>query len=246
MGGHRPLLLSSTVRKENDLLTVDLSNPDLTDGRGEILMARGDLHLFRAKFLYRGVCFERVKVTSFGRAPIETELVVVFDADFADIFEVRGMKRKARGRDLPPKVSADAVTLAYRGLDGTVRRTRLAFAPAPARLTTSAAYLQLHLAPRQEVTFDLTVTYERGPAVSRSHHARCQSASARIPGDATNPAPVTRVSPVSAGAANDSMSGSRSFAELRIAVWHAATGFDSCRPTAALRAPARVASVRVT
>ena len=35
-------------------------------------------------------------------------------------------------------------------------------------------------------------------------------------------------------------------AEFRIAVWHAPPGSDSCRPTAALRAPARVASVSVT
>ena len=31
IGGRRPLLLSSTVKKENDLLTVDLANPDLKD-----------------------------------------------------------------------------------------------------------------------------------------------------------------------------------------------------------------------
>src|SRR5262245_54741585 len=55
VGGRRPLLLSSTVKKENDLLTVDLANPDLTDARGEIVMPRGELHVFRAKFLYRGV-----------------------------------------------------------------------------------------------------------------------------------------------------------------------------------------------
>ena len=35
-------------------------------------------------------------------------------------------------------------------------------------------------------------------------------------------------------------------AEDRIAVWHAPAGLASCRPTAALRAPARVASVSVT
>src|SRR5580765_69933 len=40
LGGRRPLLLSSNVKKENDVLTVDLANPDLTDARGEIVLAR--------------------------------------------------------------------------------------------------------------------------------------------------------------------------------------------------------------
>src|SRR4029079_11900118 len=42
LGGRRPLLLSSTVKKENDLLTVDLANPDLVDANGEVVLARGE------------------------------------------------------------------------------------------------------------------------------------------------------------------------------------------------------------
>src|SRR3954447_13011683 len=59
VGGRRPLLLSSTVKKDNDLLTVDLSNPDLMDQAGEVILPRGALHVFRTKFLYREACHER-------------------------------------------------------------------------------------------------------------------------------------------------------------------------------------------
>src|SRR5262245_36659463 len=121
VGGRRPLLLSSTVKKENDLLTVDLANPDLTDGRGEIVMARGELHGVRAKFVYRGVCHERVRVSNFGLRPIETDLTLDFDADFADIFEVRGARREQRGRRLPDQTRAGEALLAYQGLDGVIR-----------------------------------------------------------------------------------------------------------------------------
>src|SRR5437868_14582131 len=44
IGGRRPLLLSSTVKEENDLLSVDLANTDLVDETGEILLARGSVH----------------------------------------------------------------------------------------------------------------------------------------------------------------------------------------------------------
>src|SRR5438128_10539392 len=48
LGRARPLLLSSTVNDANELLTVDLSNPDITgpDGR-EIVYRRGELHILR-------------------------------------------------------------------------------------------------------------------------------------------------------------------------------------------------------
>src|SRR6478736_1916522 len=41
LGGRRPLLLSSTVRKENDLLAVDLATPDLKGRDGDLVLARG-------------------------------------------------------------------------------------------------------------------------------------------------------------------------------------------------------------
>src|SRR4029077_7920560 len=41
LGGRRPLLRSSTVKKENDLLTVDLATPDLKDRTGQLVLPRG-------------------------------------------------------------------------------------------------------------------------------------------------------------------------------------------------------------
>src|SRR5215207_6355596 len=39
----RPLLLSSTVKEDNALLAVDLTNPDVSAG-GEVLLARDTVH----------------------------------------------------------------------------------------------------------------------------------------------------------------------------------------------------------
>ena len=61
---------------------------------GRSVIPRGTLHVFRARFLWQGACYERLRVSNHGLAPIEVSLVVLFDADFADIFEVRG--RSAR------------------------------------------------------------------------------------------------------------------------------------------------------
>jgi glycogen debranching enzyme len=162
----RPFLLGSTIRDENDQLSVDLTNPDLLDG-DRVRTPLGTLHLALKTFLWQGACYRRLRVKNHGLVAVDTALHIHFAADFADIFEVRGMKRRARGHDLVPEVSADRVILGYRGLDGVVRRTVLWFSPAPARLTANGARLDLPLGPGQAVELHLSATCERGPGPSR-------------------------------------------------------------------------------
>jgi len=136
LGGKRPQLLSSTVRTDNVLVGVDLSNPDVYS-KGQMLLPRGTLHLFRAKFLWNGVCYERLRVTNFGLTRVESSVSLRIDNDFFDVFEVRGQRRPARGEMLEPLVEPDAIELGYKGLDGVIRRVRMEATPAPARTTAS-------------------------------------------------------------------------------------------------------------
>jgi glycogen debranching enzyme len=161
LGRARPLLLSSTVKEDNDLLAVDLTNPDVARD-GQVVVPRGTLHLFRSKFLWGGVCYERLRLRNYGLAPVPAAFSFHFEADFADIFEVRGTRRPRTGAHLDPAVEDGRVILAYRGLDGVVRRTRLAFEPRPAALTEDEARFEVTLRPREEATFYLTVSCERG------------------------------------------------------------------------------------
>ena len=163
MEGGRPFFLSSTVRDENDQLAVALTNPDLLRD-GQVRVALGTLHLSLKKFLWQGACYQQLRVRNHGLERLDTSLTLHFAADFADIYEVRGMKRKGRGKDLAPEVTDESVVLGYRGLDGVVRRTLLRFEPRPSRLTASAARLDLSLRPGQEAVFVLTVVCERVPA----------------------------------------------------------------------------------
>jgi len=121
----------------------------------------GTLHIGIRKFLWRGVLYQEMKVRNFGLEAVASALSLRFAADYADIFEVRGMKRRERGEDLPPEVGTDRVVLAYRGLDGEVRRTVLSFSPRPSVLTGASAGLDFALAPQEETTFFLTIGCER-------------------------------------------------------------------------------------
>jgi glycogen debranching enzyme len=161
--GARPFFLSSTVRDENDQLAIALTNPDLLDG-DQMRLPLGTMHLAVRRFLWNGACYQQLRVNNHGLAPVHALLKLHFQADYADIFEVRGMKRKARGEDLRPEVSRETVVLGYRGLDGAIRRTRIRFDPPPTRLCASAAVIELDLRPRQETALSVSIACEREPA----------------------------------------------------------------------------------
>ncbi|MBP7148852.1 MAG: amylo-alpha-1,6-glucosidase [Acidobacteria bacterium] len=154
VAGVRPMLLSSHVRQDNALLAVDLSNPDIPLAGGAIL-PRGTVHVFRSKFLRDATCHERLRVTNFGPEPVQIELTLVFGADFADIFEVRGMSRARRGQALARRSRGSAIEMAYHGLDGVVRRLVLECEPAPASSGPDEAVFPVRLGPRESTAIDL-------------------------------------------------------------------------------------------
>src|SRR5918994_408649 len=138
LGERQPLLLSSTVRHENDLFTADLTNPDVS--RNDlIVVSRGEVHIFRSRVLWEGVMYEWLRVTNYALQPLEIPLGLRFGSDFADIFEVRGMARAGRGVATTRLDGDRTVHLEYVGLDHVRRTTHVMFEPAPALLTADHA-----------------------------------------------------------------------------------------------------------
>jgi glycogen debranching enzyme len=128
--GARPLLLNSTVKNRNTLLTVDLTNPTLYCSGGRVI-GHSTVHILRAKILWAGACHERLQLTNYTDEWVELDLSLELGADYADIFEVRGKKRERRGRLLDRRRDAHNLLLAYEGLDGVVRYTHVEFSDMP-------------------------------------------------------------------------------------------------------------------
>ncbi|MGE5518006.1 MAG: glycogen debranching N-terminal domain-containing protein [Bacteroidota bacterium] len=169
LGHQRPLLLSSTVHEHNAFVAVDLTNPDIPVG-GERVIPRGVIHVFRSMFLWQGGLFCRTRVFNYGDQELDTDLTYLFEADFADVFEVRGVVRKKRGRtwveETPP-----AVTLCYEGLDGIVRRTRLEFSEDPAELSAGHARFTPRIKPHEAFELYHTAAFgEHSPARPSAAH----------------------------------------------------------------------------
>jgi glycogen debranching enzyme len=159
--GQRPMLLSSIVEGNNILLTVNLTNPDIyVDGK--IVIPRGILHICRSKFLWNRACYEQLEVTNYSPAPLKALLSIEFDADFADVFEVRGMKRAVRGERQDEVIGTDCAALSYDGLDRVRRTSLLECAPKPRRISPQQVDFGLELEAKGKQDVFLTVCCRTG------------------------------------------------------------------------------------
>jgi len=159
MQAQRPMLLSATVKEDNALFTVDLTNPDLiVDGQKSV--QRGTVHLCRTRFLWQGTCHERIRVHNYGVTKFPLELTLTLDADFADLFEARGRQRERRGSQLNTLRSKNGLVFGYKGLDGTIRRTSVQCFPVPTQVRPNGFTLKARVPPHAHLTWEITISCE--------------------------------------------------------------------------------------
>jgi glycogen debranching enzyme len=161
----QPLLLGSNLRDDNSALTIDLTNPDVYRN-GRIVLQKDILHLVRTVFLWRGTAYQRIGLQNHGESAASFNLTLLFDNDFADLFEVRGEKRARRGIGSCKMLGSADVALDYRGLDGKSRSTALHFDPPPTRLTVNAATYHFELGPQQISSLFVAVSCDK-PATDK-------------------------------------------------------------------------------
>ena len=179
VNGTRPMLLSSTLRDDNATLTCDLTNADLHDASGAIVLEHDLIHIRRSRFLWEDTCYERLVVRCFDTVPHRIRLRLAYASDFADLFEVRGTTRLRRGAVHPPKCWAHGATLSYTGLDGVLRTTSLSFSPAPASCGPDAVTFELDLEPGRQQSLFIAIHCGATGAVSGSSARRAFIVGAR-------------------------------------------------------------------
>src|SRR3989441_3323070 len=135
LNGAQPLLLGSNVRDDNTLLTVDLTNPDVYFD-DHLVLPKDTLHVVRTIFLWNDTAYQRLAIRNHGDRPVDVRLTMLFDSDFADLFEVRGLRRDRPGIIGRGAARPAASPLAHQGPDGKVRPTLLDFDPTPRENTS--------------------------------------------------------------------------------------------------------------
>ena len=100
VGGKAPVLLSSSLSQDNVTFTTNLTNRPLPPLGGQS-MKEGVIHIERKRLIYHDRVYERITFTNFARDATQIPFTLEYDADFVDMFEVRGLKRVLRGEVLP-------------------------------------------------------------------------------------------------------------------------------------------------
>ena len=158
LSGRDPVLLSSSSERAY-MSHVDLTNPDLYEG-DTVTVPQQTLNLRRIRAI-NGRLFERVRVKNYNPFAVALDLEFALGADFADIFEVRGMLRPDRPAPEPPQLDPEGVTFSVVGRDALRRSTRIVFASAPDRLEAEGplvrATFRLTLGPYQTKLVGMTV-----------------------------------------------------------------------------------------
>ena len=155
LNGVQPLLLGSNVRDDNSQLTVDLTNPDIYFDQ-RLVLPKDTLHVVRTIFLWGDTAYQRLAIRNYGDHVVDLQLTILFDSDFADLFEVRGLHRSKHGLIGHASGAATGV-LIYDGLDGKRRQSALNFDPQPAELTQTSASYAIQLSPKAAKAVFLTV-----------------------------------------------------------------------------------------
>jgi glycogen debranching enzyme len=168
--GVRPLLLSSYATEDNLALAIDLTNPDLPPneaGGRRTPLSKGIIHILTSTVLSNDTMFQRLTIKNYGMTPAHFRLQLAFDADFADIFEVRGAVRARRGARLPDERVPNGIVMGYRGLDGLIHRTRLLVTPTATRIASRRAAWTLDLPAHGEQMIEVTIRCERNGEPAR-------------------------------------------------------------------------------
>ena len=172
--GRSPVLLHSTADK-GFALSVLCTNPSFDGGErleppeeleseaeseeGKRVFAplKAESIAIARDIVLNGSLFEEIHVSNYSTHSVRFEISLSFDADFVDLFEVRGYGRGNRGqllRAVPKGEAAEQeiqeLTLAYKGLDGSIMQSRIQFVERqPDYMKGYTAVWQLKLGPHE-------------------------------------------------------------------------------------------------
>jgi glycogen debranching enzyme len=165
LGGKAPVLLSSTAER-NYVCSIEFTNLE-TKGADGRRIPQTTIHVRRTRLISDRV-YEVLRIKNHYGEPVELTVELTFDADFADMFEVRGHRRRKHGTRLAPKFADDTLTLAYYGLDEVLRKTTVAFETPADSVDGTTVVFRLPLQPgeRRLLRFSIEVTVPDAPPLS--------------------------------------------------------------------------------
>ncbi len=156
IGGNRTVVLSSSTEK-TFCAQIELTTSNLTL-RDSFDLPENTVHIRRDQLLASEILFDRLTFENFNLTPVDFTVEMLFDADFVDVFQVRGLARQVHGQYYQPIVRDNGIAFYYRGLDNVMRETLVKLAPTPTQIQDRIARWELRLEPLKRVQLEISVT----------------------------------------------------------------------------------------
>lgn len=123
INGRRPNVLASEA-DQNYLSTILLTNPHMEED-GKLVLWRESIELRRTRFIYKDVLYETIRATNYSPYACSFEISLRFDADFQDMFVVRGFMGGKLGKRTGQRLSQNVIAFGYDGADGIARELKV-------------------------------------------------------------------------------------------------------------------------
>ncbi len=166
--GYRTVVLSSSTEQ------TFASQIELTTGKSTMRetyeIPENTVHIRREQLLSSETLFDNFSFENFNFHELELNIELAYEADFMDVFQVRGVAREKLGQYYLPVVRHDSIVFHYRGRDGVVRETIIHLSPEPEMVDGTTARWKLRLPPFRRFQLQTTVVPHVEGKRSRSVH----------------------------------------------------------------------------
>ena len=154
--GHRAVVLSSSTEKtfssQIELTTGNITLRDSFD------LPENTVHIRREQLLASDVFYDRFTFENFNQAPVEFTVELLFDADFVDVFQVRGVARAIQGQHYQPISTDGSICFVYKGRDNVMRQTLVEMSPKPDEIEPRVGRWRLKLEPLKQIQLEVQIT----------------------------------------------------------------------------------------
>ena len=155
VNGHPPVVLSATTEGAY-ANRVELTVKGSVHGAG-LDIPVNTVFVHREQILESESLYDILQLQNFHSEKARLVIEITYDADFMDIFQVRGIIRGKSGRYFEPLIADAQMTFVYEGLDDRVRATALSFDPTPVRISGRTVRWEFDLEPRGSVRITSTI-----------------------------------------------------------------------------------------
>ena len=156
VGGYRTVVLSSSTEQ------TFASQIELTTGRSTLRdtyeIPENTVHIRREQLLCSDTLYDYMTFENFNFHELELAIELVYEADFMDVFQVRGVAREHFGHYYKPVVHRDGLLFCYRGLDNIARETLIHLSPEAEEVEGTTARWKLKLPPFKRFQIQTTIT----------------------------------------------------------------------------------------